>query len=76
LSGSCETVDISGAYNTVRIGSSQTILVAGNANEVRVDTTDRITVDGAYNTVLWGSGSNGGTPKITSNNSSNEVKRG
>jgi Protein of unknown function (DUF3060) len=75
LTGSCESVEVSGGDNTITIEAASALTIAGYWNTVDVTTIGSITVDGGDNTVNWVEGLDGGTPKITAADDFNTIVR-
>jgi uncharacterized protein (DUF2345 family) len=65
LTGTCDTVSVSGSKNTITIESSKTVVVDGGRNVMQIVASDKVTVNGAGNTVTFRKGLSGKTPAVT-----------
>jgi Protein of unknown function (DUF3060) len=75
LSGTCEKVEVLGSDNTISVETVSTLSVAGYWNSIDASMVGVITVNGGDNTITWGAGINGGTPKVTAVDDYNVITR-
>ena len=76
LSGTCETVVISGSGNTIKgAWGATTLTVSGSDNTIWIHDLDKLSVSGDRNTIEFSDGHTTKTPEVSDSGKGNQITK-